>query len=54
MFSGSLEEIGPLLTQMNGLENLVIICAMRLDIAFQVQAALISAILMHKETFHIL
>lgn len=52
--SGSLEEIGPLLSQTNGLENLVIVCAMRLDIAFQVQATLISAILTHKETFRTL
>lgn len=54
MASGSLEEICPLLTQINGLEDLVIVCPMRMNIAFQLQSALIGAILTHKETVHTL
>lgn len=54
MVSGPLEEICPLLTQINGVEDLVIVCPIRMNIAFHVQMDLICAITKHKETLRTL
>lgn len=54
MASGPLEEIYPLLNQIKGLEDLVIVCPMIMKIATPVQTALINAILSHKETLRTL
>lgn len=54
MASSPLEEIYPFLTQIQGLEDLVIVCPMRMNITTRVQTALMSAISTHKETLRVL
>lgn len=54
MASGPLEEIYPFLTQITGLDDLIIVCPIRMNIATPLLTALMSAISTHKETLRIL